>query len=131
MSKGTHPSRKVEEVPEEWLGLLPETQRTLLAVRKKGGGALAEEVAQAIAAEIARCPEQQAAERTALLLKAMECGERLGHPRLATEVFEVDAGLEAWGAFTTEASLEELRLLCEAIELRELSQAGRKRLAQM
>lgn len=52
MSKGT---RRAEEVPEEWRSLLVETQRALLAVRKKGGGTLAEQVARAIALEVERC----------------------------------------------------------------------------
>jgi hypothetical protein len=124
-------ARRAEEVPEEWRSLLPETQRALLAVRKNGGLALAEQVAQAIAMETARLREQRAAERTELLVEVMEGGEELDHPKMATELFEVAPGLEAWIAFTTEASLEELRQLVEAIRLRKQALAGRKRLAKL
>jgi hypothetical protein len=124
-------SNTLAEIPEDWQGFLPETQHALLAVQKKGGQALAQQVAEAITAEIERSQKQQATERTALLITVMEGGEEFGYPQILTALFEVAQGLEAWAAFTTEASIEELRLLRDAIGLRRQSLAGRKRLKSL
>lgn len=131
MSGTTRSSRRLEEIPENWRDFLPETLHTLLTVRKKGGSALALLVAEAIAAEIDRSQKRRVEERTTLLVEVMEGSEDLGYPQLSTELFEVAQGLEAWVAFTTEASVEELRMLREAVGLCKQGLAGRNRLASL
>jgi hypothetical protein len=130
-SKGSSRSTALAEIPKDWQGFLPETQHALLAVQNMGGQALAQQIAEVITTEIIRGREQLRTERTALLIEIMEGGEEFGHPQLFTELFEVGQGLEAWATFTTQASVEELRMLREAIGLRRQSLAGRKRLKSL
>jgi hypothetical protein len=129
MSKSTRRARA--EVPEEWRGFLPETQHVLLAVLDAGGLALACQVALSLQAEVDLSKQRRASELTELLVTVMEGGESLGYPVLQVEGIELAPGLEAWAAMTAKASVEQLRLLREAIGLRQQSIDGRKRLANL
>ncbi len=70
-------------------------------------------------------------ERATLIDETMLAGEQLDFPAIATESFDLAAGVFCWSAFCGSASIEQLRQAHDAAHLHLQVKRGRLKLAEL